>query len=79
MHSYTLLLLQGALGMTGVEGTFRLSCEAVLTVLRRNSQAVCRLMEAILYDPLVDWVPHQEDATANQACTQNPVLLFYCL
>lgn len=59
--------MQGAFGLTGVEGVFRLSCEAVLTGLRRNSQALALLMEAIILDPLVDWVPHREDAAANQA------------
>ncbi len=58
---------QGAFGLTGVEGVFRMSCEAVLTVVRRNSQALALLMEAILLDPLVDWVPNREDAAANQA------------
>lgn len=60
-------LLQGALGLAGVEGTFRLTCEAMLACLRRNAQALELLLEAILLDPLVDWVPSREDAAANQA------------
>ena len=52
-----------------MEGVFRLSCEAVLTGLRRNRRALALLMEAILLDPLVDWVPNREDAAANQART----------
>ena len=59
-------LLQGAFGVTGVEGLFRSSCQAVLTALRRNRQAVTLLMEAILVDPLVEWAPNREDAAANQ-------------
>ena len=58
--------LQAALGVTGVEGTFRSSCEAVLLSLRHNSRALLLLMEAILTDPLVDWAPDREDAVANQ-------------
>jgi len=58
--------MQGAFGVTGVEGLYRGSCQAVLTALRRNRQAVTLLMEAILGDPLVEWAPHREDAAANQ-------------
>jgi phosphatidylinositol kinase/protein kinase (PI-3 family) len=61
--------VQGAFGVTGVEGLYRSSCEAVLTSLRRNSQAVMLMMEAILLDPLVEWAPHREDAAANQVGT----------
>ena len=65
-QSYSQGLMQGAFGVTGVEGLYRSSCQAVLTALRRNRQAVTLLMEAILVDPLVEWAPNREDAAANQ-------------
>ena len=43
-----------------------MSCEAVLACLRRNNQSLMLLMDAVLNDPLVDWVPNKEDAAANQ-------------
>jgi hypothetical protein len=47
--------MQAALGLTGVEGTFRSSCEHVMRVLRRNKETLLTLLEAFVYDPLVDW------------------------
>ena len=47
--------MQAALGLTGVEGTFRSSCEHAMRVLRRNKETLLTLLEAFVYDPLVDW------------------------
>jgi PI-3-kinase-related kinase SMG-1 len=44
-----------ALGLTGVEGTFRITCEHVLRVLRKSRETLLTLLEAFVYDPLVDW------------------------
>jgi len=41
--------LQAALGVTGVEGTFRASCERVLRMLRRNRETLLTLLEAFVY------------------------------
>lgn len=37
------------------QGTFRLSCEHVLRSLRRGRETLLTLLEAFVYDPLVDW------------------------
>ena len=42
---------------TGVEGLFRQSCEHTLRVLRRGRETLLTLLEAFVYDPLVDWTP----------------------
>jgi len=47
--------LQASIGFSGVEGPFRISCEKALRVLRRNKEALLTLLEAFVYDPLVDW------------------------
>lgn len=47
--------IEAALGVTGVEGQFRLACEQVLKVLRRGRETLLTLLEAFVYDPLVDW------------------------
>ncbi|XP_069762351.1 serine/threonine-protein kinase SMG1 isoform X3 [Narcine bancroftii] len=44
-----------ALGVTGVEGLFRLSCEQVVQIMRRGRETLLTLLEAFVYDPLVDW------------------------
>eukprot|EP00117_Sycon_ciliatum_P013130 scpid20792/ scgid3519/ Serine/threonine-protein kinase SMG1 len=36
-------------------GTFRLSCERVLRLMRSGRETLLTLLEAFVYDPLVDW------------------------
>ncbi|XP_064478014.1 serine/threonine-protein kinase SMG1-like isoform X2 [Ornithodoros turicata] len=47
--------LEAALGITGVEGQFRLACEHVLHVLRKGSDTLLSLLEALVWDPLVSF------------------------
>ncbi|KAJ1553466.1 Serine/threonine-protein kinase smg1, partial [Nowakowskiella sp. JEL0078] len=48
--------LKSALGpLSSVEGTFRIACEHTLRVLRQNKEILLTLLEAFVYDPLVDW------------------------
>ncbi|KAG0320022.1 Serine/threonine-protein kinase smg1 [Linnemannia gamsii] len=49
-----------SLGVTGVEGNFRIGCEQTMKVMRKNKEILVTLLEAFVYDPLVDW---QIDAT----------------
>ncbi|KAJ3318863.1 Serine/threonine-protein kinase smg1 [Boothiomyces sp. JEL0866] len=44
-----------AFGPTGVEGSFRIACQEVLKTLRKNQEILLTLLEAFIYDPLVDW------------------------
>ena len=44
-----------ALGMTGVEGTFRHSAEQTMKILRNDSQLLLSVLHTFLYDPLVEW------------------------
>lgn len=41
--------------VTGIEGTFRRTCESVMRVLRDNRDSVMAVLEAFVYDPLVYW------------------------
>ncbi|KAG8199800.1 hypothetical protein JTE90_000893 [Oedothorax gibbosus] len=52
--------IKTALGITGIEGVFRTSCEHVLKVLRRGRETLLTLLEAFVYDPLVEWTPGSE-------------------
>ena len=47
-------------GTTGVEGVFRLSCEHTLETMRNGRETFLTLLEAFVYDPLVDWTPGVE-------------------
>ncbi|KAF9379405.1 Serine/threonine-protein kinase smg1 [Podila verticillata] len=42
-------------GVTGVEGNFRVGCEQTMKVMRKNKEILVTLLEAFVYDPLVDW------------------------
>jgi ataxia telangiectasia mutated family protein len=42
-------------GITGVEGTFRHSCQEVLRVLRENSIQLQTILEVVIHDPLYKW------------------------
>nr|XP_027196397.1 serine/threonine-protein kinase SMG1-like [Dermatophagoides pteronyssinus] len=48
-------------GVTGVDGTFRISCENVLKILRKGKETLLTLLEAFVYDPLIDWTPEHEE------------------
>ncbi|CAN1133576.1 Serine/threonine-protein kinase SMG1 [Linum perenne] len=48
-------IIEAALGLTGVEGTFRTSCESVLSVLKKNKDIILMLLEVFIWDPLVEW------------------------
>jgi len=43
-----------ALGPTKIEGTYRKSCEKVLTVMRGNKELLLSVFSSFLYDPLLD-------------------------
>ncbi|MBA0677143.1 hypothetical protein Goari_018564 [Gossypium aridum] len=47
--------IEAALGLTGIEGTFRANCEAVVSVLRKNKDLLLMLLEVFVWDPLIEW------------------------
>lgn len=57
-------VLRHALGPTGVEGMFRLSSERVLRTLRDHQDVLLTLLDAFVYDPLIDWTPGSESGYA---------------
>ncbi len=48
-------MLVNAMEVSGVEGNFRSTCEKVMAVLRQNAESVRTVLEAFVYDPLVNW------------------------
>jgi FKBP12-rapamycin complex-associated protein len=44
-----------AMEVSGIEGNFRSTAESVMTVLRENIESVMAVLEAFVYDPLVNW------------------------
>ncbi|KAG0437979.1 hypothetical protein HPB47_017203 [Ixodes persulcatus] len=41
--------------VTGIEGTYRMTCEKVMKVLRGNKDSLMAVLEAFVYDPLLNW------------------------
>ncbi len=48
-------MLINAMEVTGIEGTYRSTCESVLKVLRDNKDSLMAVLEAFVYDPLLNW------------------------
>jgi len=69
-------MLKNAMEITGIEGTFRRTCESVMKVLRSNRDSVMAVLEAFVYDPLVYWKLVEATTNTNNLQTttagQNP-------
>jgi serine/threonine-protein kinase mTOR len=48
-------MLINAMEVTGIEGTYRKTCESVMNVLRKNKDSLMAVLEAFVYDPLLNW------------------------
>lgn len=48
-------MLIKALEVSGIEGSYRSTCERTMTVLRENRDSLLAMLEAFLYDPLISW------------------------
>jgi len=48
-------MLIKAMEVTGIEGTYRSTCESTMEVLRRNKDSLMAVLEAFVYDPLLNW------------------------
>lgn len=48
-------MLNYAMEVSGIEGSFRITCEHVMRVLRANKESLMAILEAFAYDPLINW------------------------
>ncbi|CAH1240669.1 MTOR [Branchiostoma lanceolatum] len=48
-------MLTNAMEVTGIDGNYRITCEKVMRVLRDNKDSVMAVLEAFVYDPLLNW------------------------
>ena len=48
-------MLTNCMQSAGSEGSYRLTCERVMRVLRDNRDSVMAMLEAFVYDPLISW------------------------
>jgi len=59
-------MLTNCMGPAGIQGSYRLTCERVMSVLRENRDSVMAMLEAFVYDPLISW-----RLLANRIATDN--------
>ncbi|KAJ6518876.1 phosphatidylinositol 3-kinase [Mycena sanguinolenta] len=48
-------MLTHAMEVSGIEGSFRTTCEITMRVLRDNKESLMAVLEAFIYDPLMNW------------------------
>ena len=48
-------MLVNAMEVSGVEGSFRITSEHTMRVLRENKDSLMAVLEAFVYDPLINW------------------------
>lgn len=41
--------------VTGLDGNYRITCHTVMEVLREHKDSVMAVLEAFVYDPLLNW------------------------
>jgi FKBP12-rapamycin complex-associated protein len=48
-------MLVNAMEVSGIEGTYRLTCEKVMALLRENRESILAMLETFAHDPLITW------------------------
>ncbi|KAI9778323.1 MAG: phosphatidylinositol kinase- protein kinase tor1 [Candelina submexicana] len=48
-------MLTYAMEVSNIEGSYRVTCEAVMRVLRENKESLMAVLEAFIHDPLLNW------------------------
>ncbi|ESO95689.1 hypothetical protein LOTGIDRAFT_214800 [Lottia gigantea] len=48
-------MLINAMEVTGIEGNYQMTCQSVMEVLREHKDSLMAVLEAFVYDPLLNW------------------------
>jgi len=59
-------MLINAMEISGFEGNFRITCQSVMHLLREHKESVMAVLEALAYDPLMNWRLLEEKEKENQ-------------
>jgi hypothetical protein len=63
-----------------LQGIFRLACEHVLKVMKKGRETLLTLLEAFVYDPLIDWTPGNEAGYTGKEqnlCSHNSYVMLH--
>ena len=55
-----LLYQNDTMAFSLLQGIFRVSCEHIIKTMRKGRETLLTLLEAFVYDPLVDWTTGNE-------------------
>jgi len=59
-------MITNVMEASGIEGTFRATCERVMTLLRSNKDSLLTILETFVYDPLLTWKLLEESMPSGQ-------------
>ncbi|KAM5132577.1 serine/threonine-protein kinase mTOR [Mantella aurantiaca] len=59
-------MLTNAMEVTGLDGNYRITCHTVMEVLREHRDSVMAVLEAFVYDPLLNWRLMDTNIKANK-------------
>ncbi|KAL7543713.1 hypothetical protein ACHAXR_013532 [Thalassiosira sp. AJA248-18] len=62
-------MLTRAMEVSGIEGSYRSTCERTMAVLRQNKDSLLAMLEAFVHDPLISWrlLDQSSDEIAKEA------------
>ncbi|KAF8519025.1 phosphatidylinositol 3-kinase [Hysterangium stoloniferum] len=68
-------MLTHAMEVSGIQGSFRNTCEITMRVVRANKDSLMAVLEAFVYDPLISWRLMRADAEhlARAGYPQGPI------
>lgn len=58
--------IMAPMGVSGVDGVFRKTCEKTIEILRENEKMLLTILEVLLYDPMYTWSVGAKHARARQ-------------
>jgi len=66
-------MLTRAMEVSGIEGSYRSTCERTMAVLRDNKDSLVAMLEAFVYDPLISWrlLDQSSDEVAKEVDTES--------
>jgi len=68
-------MLVRAMEVSGIEGSYKSTCERTMSVLRDNKDSLVAMLEAFVYDPLISWrlldQSSDEDGAEVEAATKS--------
>lgn len=59
-------MLQKAMGIPGIHGLFRVTCEMVMKILRENKESLFGVLETFAQDPIISWRLTNEKKEVNE-------------